>query len=80
MNILGEKMKKPLVLCIMDGIGINKNSENNAVAMAKMPFWDGLLKKYPHARLDASGVAVGLPQGTMGNSEVGHITMGAGID
>ncbi len=71
-------MKKPLVLCIMDGVGINEATENNAVAKAKMPFWDGLLTKYPHARLEASGPAVGLPDNTMGNSEVGHITIGAG--
>ena len=71
-------MKKPLVLCIMDGVGINPNVDYNAVAQAKMPFFEGLMKKYPHAKLDASGVAVGLPDGTMGNSEVGHITMGAG--
>ncbi len=71
-------MKKPLVLCIMDGVGINKSDENNAVAQAKMPFWDALLEKYPHAQLNASGAAVGLPDGTMGNSEVGHITIGAG--
>lgn len=72
------KMKKPLVLCIMDGVGIAQPSQDNAVTMAKMPFWNGLLEKYPHAKLDASGVAVGLPDGTMGNSEVGHITLGAG--
>ena len=71
-------MKKPLVLCIMDGVGIYPDDDYNAVSRAKMPFFDGLLKKYPHAKLDASGVAVGLPDGTMGNSEVGHITMGAG--
>ncbi len=71
-------MTKPLVLCIMDGVGINPSTENNAVAMAHMPFFDKLLRDYPHAKLDASGVAVGLPVGTMGNSEVGHITMGAG--
>lgn len=71
-------MKKPLVLCIMDGVGINQDNSYNAVAQAKMPFFNGLLQKYPHAKLDASGVAVGLPDGTMGNSEVGHITMGAG--
>ena len=71
-------MNKPLVLCIMDGVGINPNTENNAVAMAKMPFWNSLLQKYPHAKLNASGPAVGLPDGTMGNSEVGHITIGAG--
>ena len=71
-------MKKPLVLCIMDGVGINDSPDKNAVKMAHMPFWNNLLEKYPHSKLDASGVAVGLPQGTMGNSEVGHITIGAG--
>ena len=71
-------MKKPLVLCIMDGVGINDSPDKNAVKMAHMPFWNNLLEKYPHSKLDASGVAVGLPQGTMGNSEVGHITIGSG--
>ncbi len=71
-------MKKPLVLCIMDGVGIDEKSEFNAVTRAKMPYFNELLEKYPHSKLDASGVAVGLPDGTMGNSEVGHITMGAG--
>lgn len=71
-------MKKPLVLCIMDGVGIDKNGDFNAVSQAKMPFFNSLLNDYPHSKLDASGVAVGLPSGTMGNSEVGHITMGAG--
>ena len=71
-------MKKPLVLCIMDGVGIDENSKFNAVTQAKMPYFNGLLEKYPHSKLAASGVAVGLPDGTMGNSEVGHITMGAG--
>ncbi len=69
---------KPIVLCIMDGVGINLNAEHNAVAMARMPYFDQLLHKYPHSQLDASGPAVGLPGGTMGNSEVGHITIGAG--
>lgn len=71
-------MKKPLVLCILDGIGINPNSNNNAVAQAKTPFIDELFKKYPHSQINASGTAVGLPDGTMGNSEVGHITIGSG--
>lgn len=71
-------MKKPLVLCILDGVGINNDNKHNAVALAKTPFMDSLIKKYPHAIINASGVAVGLPDGTMGNSEVGHITMGAG--
>lgn len=71
-------MTKPLVLCIMDGVGIGASAQHNAVAMAQMPYFDELLQKYPHSRLDASGPAVGLPPHTMGNSEVGHITMGAG--
>ena len=71
-------MKKPLVLCIMDGVGINNNIAHNAVAEAKMPFFNNLLEKYPHSILDASGNAVGLPDGIMGNSEVGHITIGSG--
>lgn len=62
----------------MDGIGVNNDTENNAVAQAKTPFLDGLFKKYPHATLNASGAAVGLPDGVMGNSEVGHITIGSG--
>jgi len=71
-------MIKPLVLCIMDGVGINPDTKHNAVLGAKMPFFNGLMKRYPHSQLNASGVAVGLPEGTMGNSEVGHITIGAG--
>ena len=69
---------KPIVLCIMDGVGINPEHKHNAVALANMPFFDELLNKYPHSRLNASGNAVGLPDGIMGNSEVGHITIGSG--
>ena len=71
-------MSKPLVLCIMDGVGISDNRKHNAVALAKMPFFDSLIAKYPHCKLRASGAAVGLPDGIMGNSEVGHTTIGAG--
>ncbi len=71
-------MNRPLLLCIMDGVGIDANKEHNAVAQAKMPFFNDLLRKYPHSVLNASGAAVGLPDGTMGNSEVGHITIGSG--
>lgn len=71
-------MTKPLVLCIMDGVGIAPRGPHNAVSMANMPFFEELLSKYPHSHLDASGPAVGLPDGTMGNSEVGHITIGSG--
>lgn len=69
---------KPVVLCILDGVGINKDKSHNAVALAKMPYFNDLLNKYPHSKLDASGNAVGLPDGIMGNSEVGHITIGSG--
>jgi len=69
---------KPIVLCIMDGVGVNTVKEHNAVALANMPYFNELLKTYPHSLLQASGNAVGLPDGVMGNSEVGHITIGAG--
>ena len=69
---------KPIVLCILDGIGINHNIAHNAVAIAETPYLDNLLEKYPHSQLLASGNAVGLPDGIMGNSEVGHITIGSG--
>ena len=69
---------KPIVLCILDGVGINNDKNHNAVALANMPFFNKLLKKYPHSKLNASGNAVGLPDGIMGNSEVGHITIGSG--
>lgn len=71
-------MTKPIVLCILDGVGINQEKEHNAVALANMPFFNELLEKYPNSVLDASGPAVGLPPHTMGNSEVGHITIGSG--
>ena len=71
-------MKKPVVLCIMDGVGINAKREHNAVKLANMPFFNSLLEKYPHSKLRADGEFVGLPNGLMGNSEVGHITIGSG--
>jgi 2,3-bisphosphoglycerate-independent phosphoglycerate mutase len=67
-----------VVLCVLDGWGIAPDGPGNAVTRAKTPRLDALAKTYPHARLDASGRAVGLPDGVMGNSEVGHLTMGAG--
>ena len=69
---------KPVVLCILDGVGVRHENKHNAVALAKTPFFDKLLKDYPHSLLAASGNAVGLPDGIMGNSEVGHITIGSG--
>ena len=70
--------KKPAVLLIMDGLGINEKHEHNAVYAAKTPVLDGLMKDYPCVPGFASGMAVGLPDGQMGNSEVGHMNMGAG--
>ena len=70
--------KKPTVLMILDGYGLNENSEANAVAEAKTPVMDKLMKEYPFVKGNASGMAVGLPEGQMGNSEVGHMNMGAG--
>ncbi|MDR2770258.1 MAG: 2,3-bisphosphoglycerate-independent phosphoglycerate mutase, partial [Rickettsiales bacterium] len=71
-------MTKPVVLCILDGFGVAPSGSGNAVSRAKMPFYNGLAAKYPNMLLGASGAEVGLPPRTMGNSEVGHITMGAG--
>ncbi|MFZ2949571.1 MAG: 2,3-bisphosphoglycerate-independent phosphoglycerate mutase [Desulfuromonadaceae bacterium] len=71
-------MKKPLLLMILDGWGINPNPAHNAVALAKTPNLTRLLNEYPHAPILTSGMAVGLPEGQMGNSEVGHLNLGAG--
>ncbi|SKC05897.1 phosphoglycerate mutase [Lachnospiraceae bacterium] len=70
--------KKPAVLLIMDGYGLNEKHEHNAVYEAKTPVMDSLMKEYPYVKGYASGLAVGLPDGQMGNSEVGHMNMGAG--
>ncbi len=70
--------KKPTVLMILDGYGLNDKKENNAIAEAKTPVMDKLMKEYPFVKGNASGMAVGLPEGQMGNSEVGHLNMGAG--
>lgn len=70
--------KKTTVLMILDGYGINSKTEGNAIAMAKTPVMDKLMAEYPCVKGNASGMAVGLPDGQMGNSEVGHLNMGAG--
>ena len=70
--------KKPTVLMILDGFGLNDKTEGNAVAQAKKPNIDALMREYPFVKGNASGLAVGLPDGQMGNSEVGHLNMGAG--
>jgi len=71
-------MHKPLVLCVLDGFGESASTRGNAIAAAKMPYWHALLAAYPHTSLEASGEAVGLPKGIMGNSEVGHMNIGSG--
>ncbi len=70
--------KKPVVLCILDGWGDEKNPSYNAPKLAHTPVFDRLLSTYPSSRLQACGLAVGLPEGQMGNSEVGHTNIGAG--
>ena len=70
--------KKPTVLLILDGYGLNEKTEGNAVALAKTPVMDRFMKEYPFVKGNASGMFVGLPDGQMGNSEVGHLNMGAG--
>ena len=73
-----NRKKKPIVLCIMDGWGINENTENNAVALAKTPNVDFLTKTFPYSTLDASGQDFGIPIGQEGNSEDGHMNIGTG--
>lgn len=70
--------KKPVVLLILDGYGLSDRTEGNAVALAKTPVMDKLMAEVPFVKGYASGMAVGLPDGQMGNSEVGHLNMGAG--
>jgi len=68
----------PVVLCILDGWGHREEVANNAIALAQTPNWDRLMATRPHALIETSGLAVGLPEGQMGNSEVGHTNIGAG--
>jgi len=70
--------KKPVVLMILDGYGLNSNHTGNAIYEANTPIMDSLMQEYPFVEGQASGMAVGLPDGQMGNSEVGHLNMGAG--
>src|SRR6266404_964829 len=69
---------KPVILCILDGWGYKPQTKGNAIAMARKPNIDRLAAKYPHTLIHTSGPYVGLPEGQMGNSEVGHLNMGAG--
>jgi len=71
-------VRYPLCLVIMDGWGCSDNKEGNAILAADTPNYDRLLEKYPGTLLNASGLSVGLPEGQMGNSEVGHLNIGAG--
>jgi 2,3-bisphosphoglycerate-independent phosphoglycerate mutase len=72
------KRPRPLVLCILDGWGERAERADNAILLARTPNWDGFMARYPHAHMQASERYVGLPQGQMGNSEVGHMNLGAG--
>src|SRR5438034_1278294 len=69
---------KKVILIILDGWGIGPNSKSNAILAAKTPYFNSLLSTYPHSQLLTSGENVGLPDGQMGNSEVGHLNIGAG--
>jgi 2,3-bisphosphoglycerate-independent phosphoglycerate mutase len=77
---LSKIKNKPVLLCILDGFGIgnNEDSDYDAIKAAQTPCIDYFLKNFPHTELQTSGKSVGLPEGQMGNSEVGHITIGSG--
>ncbi|MEP6808491.1 MAG: 2,3-bisphosphoglycerate-independent phosphoglycerate mutase, partial [Chloroflexota bacterium] len=70
---------RPVVLCVLDGFGLSDDPARNALLAARIPTWDRLTAEWPMCRLEASGEAVGLPAGQMGNSEVGHLNLGAGF-
>ncbi|MBL4615494.1 MAG: 2,3-bisphosphoglycerate-independent phosphoglycerate mutase [Magnetovibrio sp.] len=76
--ITTPEKKKPVVLCILDGWGDRKETLNNAIKIGNTPNWDRLVETCPKSQLSASGLEVGLPDGQMGNSEVGHMTLGSG--
>ncbi len=73
-----EKRAKPVFLCILDGWGYRKEKANNAIETGDTPVWHHMFTDYPHTLLQTSGLSVGLPEGQMGNSEVGHTNIGAG--
>ena len=83
-KVLAVMAKSPVVLIIRDGWGVNPGgsqtaeADGNATLLAKTPFHDDLLKQYPKGMISCSGLDVGLPEGQMGNSEVGHLNLGAG--
>src|SRR5204862_6968519 len=72
------KRPKPIVLTVLDGWGYRAETKGNAIAMARKPNYDRLLADFPNTLIQTSGPAVGLPEGQMGNSEVGHLNIGAG--
>src|SRR5512146_1291392 len=72
------KARNRVVLVVLDGWGYRREREGNAIELAATPVWHRLWESYPRTLLDASGLAVGLPEGQMGNSEVGHLNLGAG--
>ncbi len=73
-----SRLRHPTALIVLDGWGLAEPGPHNAISAADTPVVDGLWAKYPHARFDASGASVGLPEGQMGNSEIGHMAIGAG--
>ncbi len=78
MNAKHSAPRRPVILVILDGFGTNPSKRNNGIALADTPHLDAYFSRYPHALIQASGHAVGLPDGQMGNSEVGHLTLGSG--
>ena len=75
---MGKNNRRSVVLIVLDGWGYRAEREGNAIALAQTPTWDALTARYPRTLLSASGLAVGLPEGQIGNSEVGHLNLGAG--
>jgi 2,3-bisphosphoglycerate-independent phosphoglycerate mutase len=78
MTVSTATAKKPVVLIILDGWGYREAPEDNAIFHANTPFWDQLWAQAPHTLISASSLDVGLPEGQFGNSEVGHMSLGAG--
>ena len=76
---MSDRPPRPVVLCVLDGFGIGDDPRRNALLSARMPAWQALTADWPTCRLEASSEAVGLPAGQMGNSEVGHLNLGAGF-
>src|SRR5215470_9086193 len=76
--MISRSRPNPLVLCILDGWGERPKADDNAITVAHTPVWHRLMERWPHAHLQASEHYVGLPDGQMGNSEVGHTNLGAG--